>query len=157
MGDEPLVNAKCFELLIPKNFTDGYYVGALQNTLTDPAEVIDFSNQKVVTNRKNEVMFISRSPIPYPKGSLDIRYKKVTGVQIFSKKALEFFNSTSKSIIEKAEENDLMRFVENSIPVIMTDSEYKTVSVDTPKDLEYVRSLIAKTTQVDFADRSENA
>ena len=86
---------------------------------------------------------ISRSPIPYPKGTLDFQYEKVTGIQIFSKKALEFFNYTEKSILEKAEENDLMRFIENGIPVKMTVSEYKTISVDTPKDLEKVREILA--------------
>ena len=143
MGDEPLVNEKSFSLVFPEKFDSGYYVGALTNVLTNPTDVIDFSNQKVVTNANREALLISRSPIPYPKGTLDFQYEKVTGIQIFSKKALEFFNYTEKSILEKAEENDLMRFIENGIPVKMTVSEYKTISVDTPKDLEKVREILA--------------
>lgn len=142
MGDEPLVNERSFSLVVPENYDGEYYVGALTNVLTNPADVIDFSNQKVVMNSKREALLISRSPIPYPKGTLDIHYEKVTGVQIFSKKALEFFNNTKKSVLEKAEENDLMRFVENGIPVKMTISEYKTISVDTPKDLEKVKEIL---------------
>jgi len=142
MGDEPLVDEQCFSLVIPEKLNDGYYVGALTNILTNPTEVIDFSNQKVVTNSKRETLLISRSPIPYPKGTLDFQYEKVTGVQAFSKKALEFFDATEKSILERAEENDLMRFVENGIPVMMIVSNYKTISVDTPKDLELVRCLL---------------
>lgn len=142
MGDEPLVDEQSFSLVIPEKINDGYYVGALTNILTNPTEVIDFSNQKVVTNSKRETLFISRSPIPYPKGTLDFQYEKVTGVQAFSKKALEFFDATEKSILERAEENDLMRFVENGIPVRMIVSKYKTISVDTPKDLELVRRLL---------------
>ena len=134
MGDEPLVDERSFSLVMPDNYEGGYYVGALTNVLTNPTEVIDFSNQKVVTNSKRETLLISRSPIPYPKGTLDFQYEKVTGVQIFSKEALDFYNKTSKSILEKAEENDLMRFVENGISVKMTVSNYKTISVDTPKD-----------------------
>lgn len=144
MGDEPLVDERSFSLVIPDSFDGGYYVGALTNILTNPTEVIDFSNQKVVTNAKRETLLISRSPIPYPKGTLDFQYEKVTGVQIFSKMALEFYNNTSKSILEKAEENDLMRFVENGIPVKMTISNYKTISVDTPKDLEKVREILSE-------------
>lgn len=142
MGDEPLVDERCFSLVIPEKVDGEYYVGALTNILTDPAEVIDFSNQKVVTNSKRKTLLISRSPIPYPKGSLDIQYEKVTGVQIFSKASLDFYNRTAKSKLEKAEENDLMRFVENDIPVYMTVSNYKTISVDTPKDLELVREIL---------------
>lgn len=142
MGDEPLVNEKCFSLLIANRPYPEYYVGALTNIINNPTEVIDFSNQKVVTNSRREALFISRSPIPYPKGTLDFKYEKVTGIQMFSKKALEFFNDTPKSIIEKAEENDLMRFIENGIPVEMITSEYPTVSVDTQKDLDLVREIL---------------
>ncbi|SFC23031.1 3-deoxy-manno-octulosonate cytidylyltransferase [Butyrivibrio sp. YAB3001] len=142
MGDEPLVDERCFSLIVPDRFDGGYYVGALTNVLDNPTDVIDFSNQKVVTNSKRETLFISRSPIPYPKGTLDFQYEKVTGVQIFSKQALDFFSKTEKSLLEKAEENDLMRFVENGIPVKMTVSHYKTISVDTPKDLELVRNML---------------
>lgn len=142
MGDEPLVSSECFDLILPKEDIPDYYVAALSNTLHSPTEVIDFSNQKVVCNSKRNAMLISRSPIPYPKGTLDFDYEKVTGVQLFSKKSLEFFNNTDKSLLEKAEENDLMRFIENDIPVKMINSPYKTISVDTEKDLEIVRNII---------------
>ena len=144
MGDEPLIDARCFDLIIPERLETEYYVAGLVNVLDKATEVIDFSNQKVVTNAKGEAMLISRSPIPYPKGYLDFEYKKITGVQIFSPKALEFFNRTEKSILEKAEENDLMRFVEHGIPVKIIESGYKTISVDTQKDLEMVRDIIRK-------------
>ena len=144
MGDEPLVAHESFSLLVPMENIGEYYVGALTNVLENPTDVIDFSNQKVVTNSNREVLMISRSPIPYPKGTLDFKYEKVTGVQIFSKKALDFYSKTPKSLLEKAEENDLMRFVEHGITVHATISPYKTISVDTPKDLDYVRKIIEK-------------
>lgn len=142
MGDEPLINIDCFDLIIPNTYDGDYYVAALTNVLKDPADVIDFSNQKVVTDKSGNALFISRSPIPYPKGLLDITYVKVTGVQVFSKKALDFYNATKRSNLEKAEENDLMRFIENGIKVKMIQSDYKTISVDTPKDLDLVRKII---------------
>lgn len=37
-----------------------------------------------------------------------------------------------------------MRFIENGIPVKMIISPYKTISVDTPKDLEKVREILAE-------------
>lgn len=143
MGDEPLVDVRAIDLIIPSGKIDEYYVGALSNKIDEPTEVIDFSNQKVVTNCYGEVMLISRSPIPYPKGILDFPYYKVTGIQVFSRKALDFYNKTGRSILELAEENDLMRFVEHKIPVIMKLSPYKTISVDTKKDLEMVSRIIS--------------
>lgn len=142
MGDEPLINSECFDLIIPKEDVSEYYVAALTNIIEEATEVIDFSNQKVVCNSKRMALLISRSPIPYPKGFLDYKYEKVTGIQLFSRKALEFYNNTPKSVLEKAEENDLLRFIENGIEVKMILSPYKTISVDTPKDLDKVREII---------------
>lgn len=148
MGDEPLIDSACFGLIIPDNITEACYVAALTNIISNPADVIDFSNQKVVTDSDRNALLISRSPIPYPKGTLDITYEKVTGVQVFSHEAIIFFNSKSKSPLEKAEENDLLRFIENGIKVKMIVSEYRTISVDTIKDLELVRHIIGRNINV---------
>lgn len=145
MGDEPLINVQAFDLILPAALPqDPYYVAVLTNVMTHPADVIDFSNQKVVTNAAREVLMISRSPIPYPKGTLDFEYEKVTGIQLYSRQALDFYHRTPKSALEKAEENDMMRFIENGHTVHAIQSPYKTVSVDTPKDLELVRSVLQK-------------
>lgn len=141
MGDEPLIDQRCFDLIIPDEAADECYVAALSNLICNPAEVVDYTNQKVVTNSERNVLMISRNPIPYPKGCLDIQYEKVTGVQIFSRNSLLFYEATPKSRLERAEENDLMRFVEHGIPVKIIQSPYRTISVDTHKDLEEVRKL----------------
>ena len=142
MGDEPLLDKRCVSLILPETEVPECYVAALTNVLTEPTEVIDFSNQKVVANKDGYALMISRSPIPYPKGTLDYKYEKITGVQIFSKKALEVYSHTERSRIEKAEENDLLRFIENGIPVKVIFSPYKTISVDTQKDLDEVCSIL---------------
>lgn len=143
MGDEPLINAAAFDLILPKTLPqDPYYVAVLTNVMEHPADVVDFSNQKVVTNAAREILMISRSPIPYPKGTLDFEYEKVTGIQLYSRRALAFYHNTPKSLLEKAEENDMMRFVENGHKVHAITSPYKTVSVDTPKDLALVSRIL---------------
>ena len=143
MGDEPLVDPAAFDLILPDTLPDNAcYVAVLTNVMQHPADVVDFSNQKVVTNAAREVLMISRSPIPYPKGTLDFDYEKVTGIQLYSKQALQFYHDTPKSILERAEENDMMRYVENGRKVHAIVSPYKTVSVDTPKDLALVNEIL---------------
>lgn len=145
MGDEPLINAAAFDLILPDTLpADPYYVSVLTNVMGHPADVVDFSNQKVVTNARREILMISRSPIPYPKGTLDFEYEKVTGIQLYSKQALAFYHETPKSLLEKAEENDMMRFIENGHTVHAIVSPYKTVSVDTAKDLALVCEILQK-------------
>ena len=143
MGDEPLVDPAAFDLILPDTLPDdACYVAVLTNVMQHPADVVDFSNQKVVTNAAREVLMISRSPIPYPKGTLDFDYEKVTGIPLYSKQALQFYHDTPKSILERAEENDMMRYVENGRKVHAIVSPYKTVSVDTPKDLALVNEIL---------------
>ena len=143
MGDEPLIDARAFDLILPDSLPeDPYYVAGVTNIMDHPADVIDFSNQKVACNARREILLISRSPIPYPKGTLDFEYEKITGIQLFSKKALDFYAATPKSALEKAEENDLMRFIENGHTVHAVVSPYKTVSVDTPKDVDIVCEIL---------------
>ena len=50
--------------------------------------------------------------------------------------------SVDYAILEKAEENDMMRFIENGHKVHAIVSPYKTVSVDTPKDLALVNTIL---------------
>lgn len=143
MGDEPLIDAAAFDLILPDALpADPYYVAGVTNIMEHPADVVDFSNQKVACNLRREILFISRSPIPYPRGTANFEYEKITGIQLFSHKALEFYAATPKSALEIAEENDLMRFIENGHTVHAVLSPYKTVSVDTPKDVGIVCDIL---------------
>lgn len=142
-GDEPLIDPKVIEAVIPKEDPQEplYAANAMTAIKTSP-EVIDFTNIKVVVNEEGYGLYTSRSPVPYPKGGLDFDYKKFVGVGAFSRKALEFYANTPKGTIERIEECDLLRFIEHGVKVRFFDVDCRTLSVDTPKDLERVRGLM---------------
>ena len=54
-------------------------------------------------------------------------------------KALDFFVSTAMGSVEKAEDIDHLRFLENDIGLKFSMVESDSISVDTPKDLDFVR------------------
>ena len=110
--------------------------------ITDPVQMLDFTNIKVVTDVNNNAMFFSRSPIPYPKNSLDYSFYKHVGVLIYNKKALDFFKNTKKGKIEMIEDVNEIRFLENGEKIKMVEVESESLSVDTPKDLIKIRELI---------------
>ena len=80
-GDEPLVQAadivKCIPETIPE---DGFYVSNLMTDFSNPVEVVDPTNLKIVTNKDGVCLFISRAPIPFPKGEMNYAYQKFVGV-----------------------------------------------------------------------------
>ena len=113
-GDEPLVLAedivKCIPETIPE---DGFYVSNLMTDFSNPVEVVDPTNLKIVTNKDGICLFISRAPIPFPKGEMNYAYQNP---------------------VEKIEENDSFRFIENRKDCYYINAHCKTLSVDTPKD-----------------------
>ena len=141
-GDEPLISSECIMPVVPKIVIETPYFGGAMRTLTSPAEAIDPANIKLVVSESGKCLYMSRIPIPFPKGSLDISYKKYVGVECFNKKALDFFVKTKMGTLERIEDIDHLRFLENDIELLFFQVESDSISVDTPKDLEYVRKLM---------------
>lgn len=142
-GDEPAIEAKDIVKCIPEDLNpEEFYVSNLMTDFTDPVEVVDVSNLKIVTNKEGICLFISRNPIPYPKGGMDYSYQKFVGVGAFTKKALQYYHDTPRGPIEKIEENDSFRFIENRKDIYYINAHCKTISVDTPKDIEKVEKYI---------------
>lgn len=110
--------------------------------IRSPVEAVDFANIKVVTDEDTNALFMSRSPIPYPKSSINYKYYKHVGVLIYDINALAFAATTPKGYNEKIEDVNEMRFIEHGKKLKMTGVDAHSLSADTPKDLEYVRKII---------------
>ncbi|MDB4389074.1 hypothetical protein N9Z49_03375 [Akkermansiaceae bacterium] len=142
-GDEPVLNSDAIMKCIPDDLQSGdFYVSNLMTDFEDPVEVVDATNLKIVTNRDGICLFISRSPIPYPKGSMNYAYKKFVGVGAFTKKALEYYHETERGPVEIIEENDSFRFIENRKDIYYINAHCKSLSVDTAKDIEQVETYL---------------
>lgn len=142
-GDEPLLTKEAIVQCIPADLDpDTLFVSNLMTDFSNPVEVVDATNLKIVTAADNRCLFISRSPIPYPKGSLDVIYHKFVGVGAFTRKALDYYHHTPRGPIEKVEENDSFRFIENHVPIYYYNCHCKSLSVDTPKDIAGVEKYL---------------
>lgn len=141
-GDEPLISSECVLPVLPESIIKEPYFGGAMRTLRDPAETIDFANIKLAVSENGRCLYMSRTPVPYPRGTLLFTYKKYVGVECFNKAALDFFVSTPMGSLEKAEDIDHLRFLENGIKLYFYSVDSESISVDTPKDLEKVRKII---------------
>lgn len=142
-GDEPLIMAEDIVKCIPDTIpSDGFYVSNLMTDYENPVEVADPTNLKVVTNKDGICLFISRAPIPFPKGKMDYTFHKFVGVGAFTKKALDYYHRTPRGLVELIEENDSLRFIENRKDCYYINAHCKTLSVDTPKDIEQIERLM---------------
>ncbi|EBF6065620.1 3-deoxy-manno-octulosonate cytidylyltransferase [Campylobacter coli] len=137
-GDEPLINAKTIDRVIPK-VINGDFVINLICKIKNPSEALDLSNIKIIFNDDKRAIYASRTPIPTPYKCLNFDYYKHLGILAYTKSMLDFFVSVEPSKYEKIEGLEILRFIEygkrfDCIEVEESDS----LSVDTPKDLERV-------------------
>lgn len=142
-GDEPLILPEIIEKVIPES-TENFFAANLMTKILNPVEAVDESNIKVVTDMDDFALFMSRSPVPHPKASIQFTYYKHLGVLAYSMKALRFFAETPKGRLEKIEDINELRFIEYGKKLRMIAVEAGTLSVDTPKDLDFVRDIVRK-------------
>jgi len=144
-GDEPLIEARYIEKLLPVDVDpNDSYVASAMTTIKNPVEVVDFARIKIVTDMDGYGLYMARSPLPYPKAAYDFEYKKFVGIQCFTKKALQFCHDHQRGFLENIEDIDEFRFLEHGHKIKFIQSDAVTLSVDTPKDLEKVRQIIGK-------------
>lgn len=138
-GDEPLVNhldlIKIYSAMISKPLT----VFNLYNTC-DLQEAGNTNTIKVVANKFNKLMYMSRSPIPN-NGNF---YKKQIGVYGYTRPYLaEYFGEeVEKTPLENAESIEILRLIESGVDVHMLKSTTRYQSVDTAADIAKVEAIL---------------
>ncbi|MBC8544958.1 3-deoxy-manno-octulosonate cytidylyltransferase [Bianquea renquensis] len=140
-GDEPLIEPGLVEQVIPGE-GEAFFAANLMAKIHNPVEVVDDTNIKVVTDEEGNALFMTRSPIPHPKASTQFCYYKHLGVLAYSMEALRFFSETGRGKVERIEDINELRFIEHGKKLRMIPVEAQTLSVDTPRDLDFVRNII---------------
>lgn len=142
-GDEPLIEPQTIEALIRLMISNSdVQCATLKTKFVNPVDVVNATTPKVVTDNENNIVLISRSPIPYPKAALEFDYYKPLGVYAFRSEAISKYTSLKKGLLEKAEEIELLRFIENGMPIRIGEVVSSSIAVDTMKDLQRVRKII---------------
>lgn len=147
-GDEPLLEPETIKAAIKPFYTNpNLEISNLMTKIMDPVDVVNFTVPKVITNQDGIGIYLTRATAPYPKGSIDCAYYKQVCVYGFKPAALQFYceygEKYGKSKIEAIEDIEILRFIENGYKVQYIEVDSETVAVDTPNDLEKVRSIVA--------------
>lgn len=142
-GDEPLIQAENIQQLIDKMIsTPNADAGMLATTFHNPVDVINNTTVKLALNDDGDLIFMSRSAIPYPKKKLDYEFHKHVGVYIFTRSALLSYNATPRGRLELIEDNELIRLLEHHKIIKTVLIETDAMSVDTEKDREKIERML---------------
>lgn len=148
-GDEPLLEPETIRQAILPFFTDEtLQISNLMTKINDPVDAVNFTVPKVITNKDNVGIYLTRATAPYPKGSINYAYYKQVCVYGFKPEALKFYcdygKQFGKAKIEAVEDIEILRFIENGYKVQYVEVDSDTVAVDTPNDLDKVREIVAR-------------
>ena len=143
-GDEPLLEPDVISAVIKPLFDNSkLLVVNLMTKIKDPIEVINNTIPKVIVNKDNVGIYLTRASAPYPKGKIMYDYYKQVCVYAFRPEALKFFyeygKKNGKAKIEEIEDIEILRFIENGYVVQYVNVESNTIAVDTINDLNKVR------------------
>ena len=143
-GDEPLINTEAIEAAIPDKVPQDREFGINVITeMTDPAQVMDASNIKMVFDDKMNALYMSRTPIPYPFKALEYKYYKHIGIIGYNKKMLDFYKNSQSGRLEAIEGIDTLRFLDYGKQLsLVSVPNCHSLSVDTEKDFEMVIKMI---------------
>ncbi len=146
-GDEPFTNKENLEKVIDifaKDVDKTVDVASLMEVITDPEEIANPNNVKVVVNRQNEALYFSRSVIPYQRADVGVPYYKHIGIYAYRKAALQRFTELPPSVLEETEKLEQLRYLENGYKIRLALTNIPTIGIDTPDDLEKARIRLSK-------------
>jgi 3-deoxy-manno-octulosonate cytidylyltransferase (CMP-KDO synthetase) len=137
-GDEPLIDPGAIDAaILPLLDESAIPMGTLKKRIEDPREVTDPNVVKVVTDRFENAIYFSRSPIPHAQSG----YKHL-GLYVYRRNFLLKYSDLPVGPLERAERLEQLRALENGFKIRVVETDYESVGVDTPADLERVQELI---------------
>ncbi len=133
-GDEPFVNFQHIGKVInfhKNNMHFDIVVPHLEFEAPESPNIV-----KILKDKKNNIISMSRSVIPYPFISKPNKYLKHLSIISFKPKALKRFYNCKVSPLEKVESIELLRAIENNFKVGTFKLDGDSFSVDIKEDFE---------------------
>jgi 3-deoxy-manno-octulosonate cytidylyltransferase (CMP-KDO synthetase) len=143
-GDEPLIDPAAIDAAILPMIDDDddTPMATLSKRIEDPREITDPNVVKVVTGRNGMALYFSRSPIPHVRaGASGAVFFKHIGLYVYRRDFLLKYSGLPVGPLEQAERLEQLRALENGHSIRVVETEYESLGVDTPADLERVSQL----------------
>jgi len=149
-GDQPLFPAEVVEQVARPLLEDpALPMSTLIFKIIRREEINDPNHVKTVFDRNYNALYFSRSPIPYQRDPNDRMptYYKHLGFYAYRKGFLLTFVSLPEGEWERFEKLEQLRALEYGYHIRVVLTEYDSVEVDTPEDLNRVAQLLGNINQ----------
>jgi 3-deoxy-manno-octulosonate cytidylyltransferase (CMP-KDO synthetase) len=160
-GDEPLIDpAVLTELVAPLQTDSSLQMSTVCCAISDPADYTDPNVVKVVKAQNGDALYFSRAPIPsgppkagpHNRESVGATFRwpspvpvfKHLGLYAYRREFLLAFAALPQTPLELAESLEQLRALEHGVHIRTVETQYDSLGVDTPEDLERARRRLVR-------------
>jgi 3-deoxy-manno-octulosonate cytidylyltransferase (CMP-KDO synthetase) len=148
-GDEPLIDPETIDAAVAPMIADASLeMSTISRPLSSVEEFTSPHVVKVVTDLSGYALYFSRSPIPASAASA-VQPPRVppaarahVGLYVYRRDTLLKLAALPPAPLEREESLEQLRALANGIRIRVVDTRHVAAGVDTPEDLERVRSLL---------------
>lgn len=146
-GDEPFISPEQLLELIDCFNDSGTKIATLVKRFSSEEDIFNTNSPKVVISKDYYALYFSRNAIPFQRGadlkewSGNIPYYKHIGLYAFTREALNTVTKMEQTTLERAEQLEQLRWLENGLKIKVAVTQYSSYSIDTPDD---IADLISK-------------
>jgi 3-deoxy-manno-octulosonate cytidylyltransferase (CMP-KDO synthetase) len=145
-GDEPLISPDVIDASVAEILAaEEVQVSTLCVPIAQPAEIMDPNIVKVVLDFDGNALYFSRAPIPWVRDAAQpvaARHFKHIGIYAFRREALLEFPALPPGELERLEQLEQLRWLENGYRIRVGECEYQGVAVDVPGDVARVEEML---------------
>ena len=145
-GDEPLIEPVAIDTAVEAVESDeSASVATLAVPIARPADIMDPNVVKVVLDFDGNALYFSRAPIPWVRdrsAPVHAQHLKHLGLYAFRRAALLDFPTLPLGDLERIEQLEQLRWMENGYKIRVAETPHDSISVDVPEDVSSLEQLL---------------
>lgn len=148
-GDEPLILGSAIDQAIQPVADGKFSLSSLRVPLKSVEDLQNKNVVKVIVDDENRALYFSRYPIPYSRmepsqAKPPFLCSQHVGIYVYKKETLLKVSALPATDLERAESLEQLRAMKAGISIGVFAADFDSVGVDTPEDLEKVRSILKR-------------
>jgi 3-deoxy-manno-octulosonate cytidylyltransferase (CMP-KDO synthetase) len=147
-GDEPLLDPVAVDTAVDALLEEpAAAIATVATPIKTPADIMDPNVVKTVLDFDNNGIYFSRAPIPWVRdmaSKIQVRHLKHLGLYVFLRDALLEYPTLPQGELERIEQLEQLRWLENGWKIRVAEVEHDAVSVDALEDVARVEKLLQK-------------
>ncbi|HMD41446.1 MAG TPA: 3-deoxy-manno-octulosonate cytidylyltransferase [Candidatus Acidoferrum sp.] len=145
-GDEPLIDPVAIDTAVASLLEEPVaQISTVATPIRHPGDIMDPNIVKTVLDFDSNGMYFSRAPIPWVRDrqqKVHLKYWKHLGLYAFQRDALLEYPTLPQGELERIEQLEQLRWLENGWKIRVAEVEHDAVSVDVAEDVTRVEKLL---------------